>query len=129
MGNIRRLTVQADEFRVINANANEQVGGNKSIQVTGVFNIQSGAGKNKMGLSGTTSTFETEILTILATKEIIFESPEITFNTPVANFTGIIRTGGLSSNSGIIAPNLQRKDFSGTKGTAGTILAKPAIRT
>ena len=69
------------------------------------------------------TSFETEKLTILATEEIIFEAPVITFNTPVANFTGQVRAeGGTHSNSTNVAP-------SGARGRAGTIPANTAIRT
>jgi hypothetical protein len=129
----RTLAVHADEVRIINVDSDETVGQDKSTRVGRNFFVEIGP-VSLTGATGATgphsnlnfteneTSFETETLTILATKEIIFESPLITFNTPVANFTGVVRSeGGFRSNSTNVAPN-------GSQGRAGTIPAKQAIR-
>jgi hypothetical protein len=124
------VEVGSNESRMIGANTVETVGGNKTIKVNGTLVIQTGVGSSRLGFTDKTSAFETEVLSILATKEIIFESPVITFNTPEANFTGAVRVNGpMATNAAVIAPNLQKEDYSGTRGRAGTIDPKPAIRT
>jgi len=123
VGGNRTLNVVKNELRNIVGNADEIVAGDKTILVNGALVIQIGEGSSLMGFTEKTSAFETEVLSILATKQIIFESPKITFNTPVADFTGLIRTGGgLHSNATIVIPD-------GERGRAGTIPATPAIRT
>ena len=119
----RTLEIGGNEQRTIEGDSYEIVKGDKTILVNGALVIQIGEGSSLMGFTEKTSAFETEVLSILATKQIIFESPKITFNTPVADFTGLIRTGGgLHSNATIVIPD-------GERGRAGTIPATPAIRT
>lgn len=121
----RRLTVHADEIRIIDVDADETIGRDKTITVGRNFNIRTGSNssiRSNLNFTETFSAFEVDILTVLARKEIIFESPIITFNTPVANFTGVVRSeGGFRSNSTNVAPN-------GSRGRAGSIPAKQAIR-
>jgi len=123
IGQNRVTLVGQNEQKVVGGDSSEVVVGNKTIKVNGTLVIQTGAGSSLLGFTEKTSAFETEVLSILATKQIIFEAPKITFNTPVADFTGLIRTGGgLHSNATIVSP-------SGARGRAGTIPAIPAIRT
>jgi len=123
VGSNRATIIGGNEQKVVGANSDEVIVGNKTIKVNGTLVIQTGAGGSILGFTEKTSAFETEVLSILATKQIIFESPKITFNTPVADFTGLIRVGaGLHSNATIVSPN-------GARGRAGAILATPAIRT
>lgn len=118
----RTLIVHADEIRVIDVDSNETVGRDKTISVGRHFNIRTGSNSSCLNFTEETTAFEVDTLTILARKEIIFEAPIITFNTPVANFTGVVRSqGGFRSNSTNIQPN-------GSQGRAGTIPAKKAIR-
>ncbi len=129
----RTLVVHADEVRVIDVDADETVGRDKIIRVGRNFLVEIGP-VSLTGATGATgshsnlnfteaeTSFETETLTILATKEIIFESPLITFNAPVVNFTGVVRSeGGFRSNSTNVAP-------SSSRGRAGSIPTKTAIR-
>ena len=128
--NTKKLTVIGDEVRIVKMNQDETVDGNKEVLVKGIYSIVTGDDEeeddgetSKLNFTNQTSSFETQTLTILAEKEIIFEAPEITFNTSVANFTGLIRTeGGIHSNSTNVAPN-------GVRGRAGGIAKKSAIRT
>jgi len=123
IGQNRVTLVGQNEQKVVGGDSSEVVVGNKTIKVNGTLVIQTGAGSSLLGFTEKTSAFETEVLSILATKQIIFEAPKITFNTPVADFTGLIRVnGGLHSNSTIVSPN-------GARGRAGAIPAIPAIRT
>ena len=122
----RTLTVHADEIRVIDVDANETIGRDKTITIRRNFNIRTGqisdSNRNNLNFTETATAFEVDTLTILARKEIIFESPLITFNTPVANFTGVVRSeGGFRSNSKNVSPK-------GSRGRAGSISAKRAIR-
>ena len=132
----RTLTVHADELRIIDVDALETVARDKSFRVGRTFLIQTGydpetinkdcvdynRNRSKLNFTDDETSFETETLTIFASKEIIFESPLMTFNTPVANFTGVVRSeGGFRSNSTNVAP-------SGSRGRAGSIPAKKAIR-
>ncbi len=119
--NNRKLTVHGDEIRVIGASSDETVGRDKTISVGRNFNVRVGSSSN-LNFTETDTSFEVDTLTILATKEIIFESPSITFNTPVANFTGVVRSeGGFRSNATNVAPG-------GSRGRAGVIPTKRAIR-
>ena len=123
----RTLLVGANELRKIGANATETVEGNKTIKVNGTLTIQTGSGSSRLGFSDKNTSFETEVLTILATKEIIFESPLMTFNGAV-NITGPLNVGGpMASATAAIAPNLGKEHFSGTKGSASAP-GKSAIR-
>lgn len=123
----RSLDVGANELRTIGVNATETVGGNKTIKVNGTLVIQTGSGSSRLGFTDKTSAFETDVLSVLA-KEIIFEAPLMTLNGNV-NVVGNLNVGGkMASNTSVVAPNLQKKDFSGTKGGASAP-AKPAIRT
>jgi hypothetical protein len=122
IGRDRVTIVGQNEQKVVGGNSDEVVVGNKTIKVNGTLVIQTGAGSSILGFTETTSAFETEVLSVLA-KQIIFEAPTITFNTPVANFTGLIRVnGGLHSNATIVSPD-------GARGRAGAIIPIPAIRT
>ncbi len=136
------LTIHADELRIIDIDALETVARDKSLRVGRTFLIQTGydpdeinedcidfdpedednRDRSRLNFTDTKTSFETETLTIFASKEIIFESPLMTFNTPVANFTGVVRSeGGFHSNSTNIAPD-------GSQGRAGSIPTKRAIR-
>ena len=103
------------------------MGGNKTIKVNGTLVIQTG-GSSRLGFTDKTSSFETEVLTVLATKEIIFESPLMTFAGNV-NISGALNVGGpMASGTAAIAPNLGKELYSGTRGSASAP-AKPALRT
>jgi len=69
------------------------------------------------------SSVETQVLSIAATQEIIFEAPKITFNTPEASFTGMVKSEGpVASNSAVNAPTVGA-------GRAGAIVPTPALKT
>ena len=122
--NNKHTTIMADDVKIVGINASETVGVDKSVQVGGVFSIITGVNTSsisKLNFTNNASAFETDTLTILARREIILEAPSITFNSPVVDFTGTIRTNGFQCNSTTIAPN-------GARGTAGPIANKTAIR-
>lgn len=126
VGNIHRITVTGDEIRLMKANSTETVEGNKLIKVTGSLSVSSGSATSKMNFTKTTGSFECDVFTVLA-KSIVLEAPLVTVAGNL-DVTGTLRAGGVLSNSGIVAPNLERKDFSGTKGTAGGLSGAKAIR-
>ncbi len=125
VGNSHRITVTGDEIRLMKANSTETVEGNKSIKVTGALSVSSGSA-SKMNFTKTTGSFECDVFTVLA-KSIVLEAPLVTVAGNL-DVTGTLRAGAVLSNSGIVAPNLERKDFSGTKGTAGGLSDAKAIR-
>jgi phage baseplate assembly protein gpV len=108
------------------ANSTETVKGNKTIKVTGGLSVTTGSSSSKMNFTETTGAFECDVFTVLA-KSIVLEAPLVTVAGNL-DVTGIIKAGGVLSNSGIVAPNLGRKDRSGTKGTAGVLSGAKAIR-
>lgn len=122
--NDRSLTIERDEKRTIQRDTDEVVKRNKTIKIDGTLVVQTGDDNlTRLRLTGDTASFETAVLSILATEQIIFEAPRMTFNTPIADFTGLVRTGGgLHSNATIVSPN-------GARGAAGVIVPTPAIRT
>jgi hypothetical protein len=126
VGNIRRITVIGDEIRLLQANSMETVEGNKTIAVKGSLAVSTGLDTSKMNFTNTSGSFECDVFTVLA-KSIVLEAPLVTISGNL-DVTGTIKAGGVLSNSGIVAPNLQRKDFSGTKGTAGSLSSAKAIR-
>jgi phage baseplate assembly protein gpV len=110
---------------VVGLNSTETVAGNKVIQVTGALSVTTGA-SSKMNFTPATGAIECDIFTVLA-KSIVLEAPLVTIAGNL-DVTGTVKAGGVLSNSGIVAPNLQKKDFSGTKGTAGGLSGAKAIR-
>jgi len=125
VGRIHRVTVRGDEIRLMQANSTETVAGNKLIAVTGAMSVTTG-GRSKMNFTSASGSFECDVFTVLA-KSIVLEAPLVTVAGNL-DVTGVIKAGGVLSNSGIVAPNLERKDFSGTKGTAGGLSGAKAIR-
>ncbi len=125
VGNIHRITVMGGEIRLMKADSTETVEGNKTIKVTGALSVSSGSA-SKMNFTKTTGSFECDAFTVLA-KSIVLETPLVTVAGNL-DVTGTIRAGGVLSNSGIVAPNLGKKHFSGTKGTAGGLSGAKAIR-
>lgn len=124
VGNTHAVTVMGNEVRLMQANSTETVAGVKAITVAGSMSVINGT--SKMNFTPATGAFECEVFTVFA-KSIVLEAPLVTIAGNL-DVTGQIKTGGLASNSGIIAPNLHRKDFSGTKGTAGGLSPAKAIR-
>ena len=124
VGNTHAITVTGNEVRLMQANSTETVAGVKAITVAGSMSVINGT--SKMNFTPATGAFECEVFTVFA-KSIVLEAPLVTIAGNL-DVTGQIKTGGLASNSGIVAPNLQRKDFSGTKGTAGGLSGAKAIR-
>jgi len=137
IGSNYNLIISNDETKAVARSSNETVGLNKSLQVTGnsdetvlasktikvggTLVIQTGSG-NLAGFSSEFSALQAKTVTILATQEIVFEAPRITFNTPVANFTGAINANGpIATNGGLVAP-------SSSRGNAGTIAPSKAIQ-
>lgn len=125
VGRNRTITVTGDEVRLMESNSTEMVEGNKVIAVGGAMSIVTGS-DSKMSFTKTSGAFECDVFTVLA-KSIVLEAPLVSV---VGNLdvTGIIKAGGVLSNSGIVAPNLGKKDRSGTKGTAGGLSSAKAIR-
>jgi hypothetical protein len=122
----KNLVVSGNEVSLVELNSTETVNGNKTIVVRGALSVTTGSASSKMNFTNSSGAFECDVFTVLA-KSIVLEAPLVTIAGNL-DVTGIIKTGGLLSNSGIVAPNLQRKDFSGTKGTAGGLSGAKAIR-
>lgn len=126
VGRNKNLTVTGNEVSLVELNSTETVGGNKTIVVKGAMSVTTGSASSKMNFTNTSGAFECDVFTVLA-KSIVLEAPLVTVAGNL-DVTGVIKTGGLLSNSGIVAPNLAKKDFSGTKGTAGGLSGAKAIR-
>lgn len=121
VGGNSTITITGNDIKIVQSEATETVTGKKTVRVVGNYTAQCGE-TTKVGLTPMSHAVEADVVTILATREIIFEAPIITFNTPIANFTGKIRTEEFATNTGIVTPD-------GTRGRAGVIPPKPALRT
>jgi hypothetical protein len=125
VGRNHNITIRGDEVRVVELNSTENIKGNKTIKVTGALSVSSGSATSKMNFTNTSGSFECDVFTVLA-KSIVLEGAVTVAGD--LDVTGTIKAGGVKSNSGIVAPNLQKRDFSGTKGTAGGLSGAKAIR-
>lgn len=111
-------TIAANKTITITGKADESVALSKTIKVGGALIIQAGTG-NIMAFSSELSSFQTETLTISATNGIVIEAPQITFNTPIANFSGDVNVNGtVATNGPVITPST-------VKGSAGPVIAPP----
>jgi hypothetical protein len=127
VGNQRKLTVAGDEIRILGANSTETVEGSKTIIIKGALSLQSGGSSSKLNLNDISGAIETDIFTVLA-KEIILEAPVITAAGDL-NILGTLKVNGpIMTNAAVVAPDLGKEHYSGTKGMAGTIPPKKAIK-